>query len=159
MASLVVVLQPLSHVQLFTIPWTAARQASLFHHLPEFAWINDAIQPSHPLSPLSPALNLSHHQGLFQWVDFSHQMAKILELQFQHQSFQWIFRVDLPAVQGTLKSLLHHNSEASILQRSAFFTVQLSHPYMTTRKTTALTIQTLVVKSSLWLLICYLGWS
>ena len=123
---------------------------SVIHYLPRFAqthvhWV-DAIQPSHPLSPLSPALNLSHHQGLFQWVDFSHQMAKILELQFQHQSFQWIFRVDLPAVQGTLKSLLHHNSEASILQRSAFFTVQLSHPYMTTGKTISLTLWTSVGK-------------
>ena len=58
-------------------------------------WVNDAIQPSHPLSPLSPpALNLSQHQGLFQWVGSSHQLAKILELQLQHQFFQWIFRVD-----------------------------------------------------------------
>ena len=53
------------------------------------------IQPSHPLSSPSPiALNLSQHQGLFQWVGSSHQVAKVLELQFKHQSFQWIFRVD-----------------------------------------------------------------
>ena len=56
-------------------------------------WVGDAIQPSHPLSsPSPPALNLSQHQGLFQWVSSSHQVAKVLEL-FQHQSFQQIFRV------------------------------------------------------------------
>ena len=57
-------------------------------------WINDAIQPSHPPFPSSPpALNLFHHQGPFHWVGSSHYMAKVLELQLQHQSFQWIFRV------------------------------------------------------------------
>ena len=57
--------------------------------------IGDAIQPSHPpSSPSPPALNLSQHQGVFQWVRSSHQVAKVLELQLQHQSFQWIFRVD-----------------------------------------------------------------
>ena len=70
------------------------------HHLLEFAqthvhWFGDTIQPSYPLSPPSPlSLNLSQHQGLFQWVDPSHQVAEVLELQLQHQSFQWIFRVD-----------------------------------------------------------------
>ena len=65
------------------------------------------IQPSHPLTPSSSsALNLSQHQGLFQWLSCSHQMTKILELQLQHESFQWIFRVDLLAVQRTLRSLL-----------------------------------------------------
>ena len=69
----------------------------VLHYLPEFAqthvhWMSDAIQPSHPLSSASPpALSLSQHQGLFQWVGSSHQVAKVLELQFQHQSFQWIF--------------------------------------------------------------------
>ena len=68
------------------------------HQLPELPlthvhWVSDAIQPSHPLlSPSPPAFNLSEHQGLFQWVSSSHQMAKVLEL--QHQSFQWIFRTD-----------------------------------------------------------------
>ena len=68
-------------------------------HLPELAqshihWC-DAIQPSHPLSPPSPpAFNLSQHQGLFQWVSSSQQVAQVLELQLQHQSFQWTFRVD-----------------------------------------------------------------
>ena len=71
----------------------------VLHHLPELAhthvhWISDAIQPSHPLSPPPPALNLSQHQGLFQWVGSSHQVAKVSELQLQHQSFQWIIRVD-----------------------------------------------------------------
>ena len=74
---------------------------SVLHYLPEFAqdhlhWGGDAIQPSHPLSSHSPfAFNLSQPQGLFQWVAFSHQMAKVLELPLQHQFFQWIFRVNV----------------------------------------------------------------
>ena len=68
--------------------------------------------------------------------------------------------LDLLAVQGTLKSLLqHHSSKSSILQHSAFFIVQLSHPYMTTGKTIALTRQTFVDKVMSLLLICCLGWS
>ena len=69
----------------------------VLHYLLEFAqihvhWVGDAIQPSHPLlPPFSPALNLSQHQSLFQWVSSSHQVAKVFELQLQHQSFQWIF--------------------------------------------------------------------
>ena len=55
-------------------------------------WVSDTIQPSHPLS--IPSLNLSQHQGLFKWVSSSHQVAKVLELQLPHQSFQWIFRTD-----------------------------------------------------------------
>ena len=72
------------------------------HHLPEFAQvhvhcISDAIQPSHPPTPSPPsALNLSQHQGLLQWLSCLHQMTKILEFQLQHQSFQWVFRVDFP---------------------------------------------------------------
>ena len=71
------------------------------HHLTEFAQthvnhVGDAIQPSHPLSSsFPPAFNLSQHQGLFQWVSSSHQMAKGLEFQLQHQSFQWTPRTDL----------------------------------------------------------------
>ena len=58
-------------------------------------WVGDAIQPSHPLlSPSHPAFNLSQHQGLFKWVSSSHQVAKVLAFQLQHQSFQWIFRTD-----------------------------------------------------------------
>ena len=70
------------------------------HQLPEFTqthvhWVGDAIQPSHPLSsPSPPALNLSQHQGPFQWVSSSHQVAKVLEFQLQHQSFQWTPRTD-----------------------------------------------------------------
>ena len=70
------------------------------HQLPEFTQthvhrVSDAIQPSYPLSsPSPPALNLSQHQGLFQWVSFSHQVTKVLELQLQHQSFQWTPRND-----------------------------------------------------------------
>ena len=148
------------------------------HQLPEFTQTNvhhvsDAIQPSYPLScPPPPAFNLSQHQGLFQWVSFSHQVAKVSEFQLQHQSFQWIFRVridcfDLLAVQRTLKSLLqHHSSKASILQHSAFFMVQLSYLYMTTGKTIALTRQAFVgkVMSLLFnilsrLVIIFLPWS
>ena len=58
--------------------------------------IGDAIEPSHPVMPSCPALDLFQHQKLFQWVICSYQMTKILELQLQHQSFQWIFRVNLP---------------------------------------------------------------
>ena len=118
--------------------------------------IGDAIQPSHPLSSLSPpALNPSQHQGLFQRVNSSHELAKILEFQLsispsnEHPGLI-SFRMDwlgLLEVQGTLKSLLqHHSSKASILRHSASFTVQLSHPYMTTGKTIALTRRTFVGK-------------
>ena len=104
------------------------------HQLLELArthvhWVSDAIQPSHPLSfPSSPTFNLPQHQGLFQGVSSSQQVAKILELQLQHQSLQWIFRtdsfridwLDLLAIQGILKSLLqHHSSKALILRFSA----------------------------------------
>ena len=58
-------------------------------------WVSNASQPSHPLSsPSPPAFNLSQHQGLFLWVSFSHQVAKVLEFQLQHQSLEWIFRTD-----------------------------------------------------------------
>ena len=69
------------------------------HQLPKFTqthvhWVDDAIQPSHPLlSPSPPACNLSQHQGLFQWVSSSHQVAKVLEFQLQHQSFQWYYLI------------------------------------------------------------------
>ena len=68
--------------------------------LPEFPQshvhqVSDAIQPSHPLlSPSPPAFNLSQHQSLFKWISSLHQVAKVLEFQLQHQSFQWIFRID-----------------------------------------------------------------
>ena len=131
------------------------------HQLLEFTQthvhrVGNAIQPSHPLSsPSPPALSLSRHQGLFQWVSSSHQVAKVLDFSFnispsnEHPgliSFRmhWL---DLLAVQGTLKSLLqHHSWKASILRCSAFFIIQLSHLYMTTRKTIAMTRQTFVDK-------------
>ena len=124
------------------------------HQLPKFTqtyvhWVDDAIQPSHPLSSPSPhAFNLSQH-----WV-FSNEMS--LHIRWpKYWSFSFSisaskehpglisFRMDwldLLAVQGTLKSLLqHHSSKASIFQCSAFFIVQLSHPYITTGKTIAST--------------------
>ena len=143
-------------------PMDCSTPGLLVHHqLPEFTqthvhWVGDAIQPSHPLSSLSsPTFNLSQHQSLFKWVSSSHQVAEVLEFQLQHRSFQWIFRadflrmdwLDLLAVQETLKSLLqHHSLKALILQCSAFFIVQLSHPYMTTGKTIALTRWTSLAK-------------
>ena len=118
--------------------------------------VGDAIQPSHPLSsPSPPAPNPSQHQGLFQRVNSLHEWPKYWSFSFiisppnEHPgliSFRmdWL---DLLAVQGTLKSLLqHHSSKASILWCSAFFTIQLSHPYMTTGKTIALTRWTFVGK-------------
>ena len=131
------------------------------HQLREFTqthvhWVGDAIQPSNPLSsPSPPALNSSQHQGLFKWVSSSNQVAKVLEIQLQYQSFQWtsrtdLFRMewlDLLAVQGTLKSLLqNHSLKTSIIWCSAIFIVQPSHPYMTTGKTVALTRWTFVGK-------------
>ena len=72
------------------------------HKLPEFTqthahWVGDAIQPSHPLSsPSAPAPNPTQHQGLFQWLNSSHEVAEVLEFQLQHQSFQWTPRTDSP---------------------------------------------------------------
>ena len=136
----------------------------IFHYHPELAqthvhWVGYATQPSNPLSAPSPsAFNFSQHQGLFQWIGSSHQVAKVVEL-LVHHSFRtdWF---DLLAVQGTLKSFLqHYSSKASILQCSGFFMVQLSHPYMTTGRTIALTRWTFVSKVCLCFLICCLGWS
>ena len=71
----------------------------VLHHLPELVQthvhrVGDAIQPSHPLSSPPPAFNFPQHQGLFQWISSLHQVTKVWELQLQHQSFQWIFRID-----------------------------------------------------------------
>ena len=130
-------------------------------------WVGDVIQPFHPLSSPSPlALHFSQHQGLFQWVGSSPQVGPKfwsfnLSISPSNEYSGLIsFRIewfDLLAVQGTLKSLQHHSSKplqseghksllqhhslkASILWHSAFFTVQLSHPYMTTGKAIPLTI-------------------
>ena len=134
---------------------------AVHQQLPEFTQthihrVSDAIQPSHPLSsPSPPAPNPSQHQSLFQWVNSLHEVAKHWSFSFsispskEHPELIY-FRMDwldLLAVQGTLKSLLqHHSSKASILRHSAFFTIQLSHPYVTTGKTIALTRWTLVGK-------------
>ena len=131
----------------------------VLHHLPELSQthvhsVSDAIQPSHPLSsPSLSAFNLSQHQSLFhesalhiRWPKYqsfslsicpSHEYSGLISFRFD------LF--DLLAVQGTLKKL-HHGSKASVLPCSAFCMVQLSHPYMTTGKTIALTICTFVAR-------------
>ena len=118
-------------------------------------WCHPTILSS--VAHFSSCLQSFSASGLFQWASSSHQVAKVLELQLQHRHsneysgliFFRIDRFDLLAVQGTLKSLLqHHSSKPSILQRSAFFMVQLSHPYMTTGKTIALTRQTFCRQST-----------
>ena len=149
----VFVVRSISCIRLLATSWTAAHQASLsFTNSWKLAQthahqVSDATQPSHPLSsPYPPAFNLSQHQGLFQWVGSLHHVAKYWSFSFSvspsnEYSGLISFRMDwmdLFAVQGTLKSLLqHHSSETSILQISAVFIVQLSHPYMTTGKTIA----------------------
>ena len=131
------------------------------HQLPESTQthdhrVGDAVQPSHPLSsPSPPALSLSQHQGLSNESALRMRWPKYWTFSFntspsnEHSgliSFRmnWL---DLLAVQGTLKNLLqHHSSKVSILWHSAFFIVQLSHPYMTTGKTIAFTRRTFVRK-------------
>ena len=120
-------------VQLLSHDWMNCSKPDfpILHHLLEFAqtqvhWVNDATQPSHPCPPV---LNLSQHQGLFQWVGISHQVARVLKLQLQHQSSQWIFRVDshkidwfdLFAAQGTLKSF-----SSTTVQNHQFLSTQPS---------------------------------
>ena len=104
-------------------------------------WCHPTISSS--IAPFSSCLQSFLASGSYPMSQLFISVAKILEFQLQHQSFQWIFRTDffritwfdLLAVQGTLNSLLqHHSSKASILWRSAFFMVQLSDPYMTTGK-------------------------
>ena len=125
--------QSLSRVRLLATPWTAAHQASLS--------ITNSQSPPKPMSieSMMPSNHLVLHRplllpsvfpsiSLFQWGSSLHQVARVLDLQLQHQSFQWIsFRIDwfdLLAVQETLKNLLQHNSsKASILLCSAFFMV------------------------------------
>ena len=99
---IVTVFQSFSHVQLFATPMDCI--PSGFH--PSLSprdctnschWVGDAIQPAHLLlSPSFPSFNLSQHQGVFQWVGSLHQVAEVLELQLQHQSFQWILSIDFP---------------------------------------------------------------
>ena len=155
-------IQSLNCIWLFVTPWTAACQASLSIII---SWsllklmCIESMMPSNQLILcrrllLQPSVVLSI-RVFKKWVSSSHQVAKVLEFQLQHQSFQCIFGLissrmdwlDLLAVQETVKSLFqHHSSKASILQHSAFFIVQLSHPYMTTGKTKTLTRRTFVDK-------------
>ena len=146
---------------------------AVLHYLREFTqthvhWVSDAISTSHPLSSLSPVFSLCQHQGLFQWVNSSYQVAKVWSFSFSISpsneyselisfNMDWL---DLFAVQGALKSLFqHHSSKASILWCSAILMVQLSHPYMTTGKTIALTRWTFVGKVMSLPLKCHLAWS
>ena len=129
-------------------------------------WAGDAIQPS-LWSPYPPAFNHSQHQGLFKGVSSLHQGPKYWNFSFSispSNEFSGLvsFRMDWLGphkFQGTLKSLRHHSSKASILWHSALFIVQLSHPYMTTGKTIALTRWTFVGKVMSLPFISYLGWS
>ena len=154
--------QSLSHVRLFANPWTAAHQASLFitksWSLPKHMSIESVMPSSHPilchpllfLSRILPGIRVFSNESTLcircpKYWSFSFNISPSNEhpglISFR---VDWL---DLLAVQGTLKNLLqHHSSKSSILRGSAFFTVQLSHPYMTTGKTIALTRQTFVGK-------------
>ena len=131
------------------------------HQLPEFTQthvhrISDAIQPSHPLSallllpPIPPSIRVFSNESTLRmrwpkYWSFSFSIIPSKEIPGLIFRMHWL---DLLAVQGTLKSLLqHHSSKASILRHSAFCTVQLSHTYMTTGKTIALTRRTFVGKA------------
>ena len=138
----VVGFQLLSCVWFFATPWTAALPCP---SLSPWVWSNSCplnwwcyLSISSFAAPFSFYFQSFQHQSIFQCVISSHQVADILERQLQHQSFQWIFRVDFLALQGTLKSLLqHHILKTSILWCSAFFMVQLLHPHITTGKAIA----------------------
>ena len=145
---------------------------TVHHQLPELTlthvhWVGNAIQTFHPLSyPSPPTFNLSQQQGLFKWVSSSHQVCQSIEvpalalvLPMNNQGWFPLGWTGLLAVQGTLKNFpQHHSSKASILQCTAFFMVQHSHPYITMGETIALTRQIFLWRMSL-LLICCLGWS
>ena len=133
----------------------------VLHCLPEFAqahvhWVCDAIPPSHPLPASSPFALSFAASGCFPVSQFfasggqnigASASAPVLPMNIQGLISFRIDLFDLLAVQGTFKSLLHHHSsKAKILQHSAFFMAQLTHPYMITGKTTTLTIQTFVSK-------------
>ena len=128
-------------------------------------WCHPTNSSCHPLLLLPsifPSIRVFSHESILRirwpkYWSFSFNICPFNEHPGLIFRMDWL---DLLAVQGTLKSLLqHHNSKASILQCSAFFIVQLSHPYMTTGKTTALTRWTFFDKVMSLLLMCYLGWS
>ena len=147
--------QSLSRVQLLETPWIAARQASLSitntrssHKLTSI----ESVMPSSPLilccpllllPPILPSIRVFSNESTLRmrWPKYwSFSFSIILSKEHPGLISLIMDWLDLLAVQGTLKSLLqHHSSKASILRRWAFFTVQLSHPYMTTGKTVALT--------------------
>ena len=168
--------QSLTHVWLFAIPWTAARQASLSitnSQSPHKPMSIELVMPSnhlilcHPLllvPSIFPSIRVFSNESIprIRWTKYwsfsfsispSNEYSGLISFRID-----WL---DLLAVQGTLKSLLqHHGSKASILQLSVFFIVQLSHLYMTTGKTIALTRWTFVSKvNCLCFVICCLGWS
>ena len=167
--------QSLSHVRLFMTPWIAAPQASLSitnsRSSLKLMSIESVMPSSHlilcrPLNHLPPIPPINRvvsnestlHMRWPKYWSFSFSIIPSEEIPGLI-SFR-IHWLDLLAVQGTLKSLFqHHSSKASILRCSAFFTVQLSHPYMTTGKTIALTRWTFVGKVMSLFLICCLGWS
>ena len=133
----------LKHTRL-PCPSVSSRVCSIWYPLSQWCYLNI----SSSFAPFSFHLQSFPASRLFSMSQLFISGSQILELQLQHQSFQWIFKVDflridwldLLAVQGTLKSLLqHHNSNALILWCSAFIMIQLSHPFMTTGKTTAFT--------------------
>ena len=167
--------QSLSGVWLFVTPWTAACQASLSI---TNSWSslkltsNESMNPSshlilcHPLlllPPILPSIRVFSNESTLhmrwpKYWSFSFSISPSKEhpglISFR---IDWL---DLLAIQGTLRRLLqHHSSKASILWHSAFFIVQLSHPYMTTGKTIALTRRNFVGKVMSLLIICYVGWS
>ena len=164
--------QSLSCVWLFAIPWMAAHQASLSiinSWSPLKSMSIESMMPSnhlilcHPLLLLPsifPSIRVFFNESplCIRWPKF---WSFSFSISPSNENPGLIFRMDwldLLAVQGTLKSLLeYHSSKASILLCSAFFIVQLSHPYMTTGKTIALTRRTLLAKSCLCFWICYLG--
>ena len=154
--------QLLSRVRLFVTPWTAERQASLSiinsRSSLKLTSIESVMPSSHlilycpllllPPIPLSIRVFSNESTLRMRWPRYWSFSFSIIPSK-EHPGLMSFRRdwLDLLAVQGTLKSLLqHHSSEASILQHSAFFTVQLSHPYMTTGKTIALTRRTFVGK-------------
>ena len=145
------------------------------HQLPEFTQIHvhrvsDAIQPSHLLSsPSPPTFNLPQHQGLFKWVNSLHQVAKVLEFQLQHQSFQWIFRTDLlqNGLVGYPCSPRDSQESSPTPQFKSINSLALSFLYSSTlttiheyRKNHSFDEMDLcLVKQCLCFLICCLGWS
>ena len=143
------------------------------HQLPEFTetyvhWVSDAIQPSHPLSFPSLAFNLSQHQGLFKWVSSSHQVAKVLEFQLQHQSFQKIFRTDFlqDRIIGSPCSPRDSQESSPTAQFRSINSLTLSFLYSPTLtsihdywKNHSLDWTDLCWQSNVCFLICCLGWS